>query len=592
LPHESDYCKKKYYETPEGKALHMPEVSMKNIFQFPARNIEEILDMLLFADKYMLDLTNHQDDIIFNGYMICWQKKSIQVWKDNEELLSCTESVDFNKIHFVAPPVLVNPNYALPQANLVNYYEYHMQEYDPRKSEMTQEQVNMIITCLLDMNLIILLKMFVISLAVDIQHCHMLLVSGRMEEICIIVPEMEKYLFYTMRVLFLEEKTKYSRASGGDRYLIKINSKSNSVSKLFQYKFSSINPYIPCMITGLMGYSKQPVEPCFLFGERGIHNYKKFKKRLNIYTGGILKGLDWTKSALCGSTMTACLIINPLENNFSSFEKYIDEYYPGKPIKKRLRNVRNSNSQCVAGSYTDIDIMIETTDFEEFDKIVKEHYEIIKHNFAVNKRTKCIDSVLELVCIKTENKYKYRITGLPREIEFFTVNSIPGVISKFHLGCVRAYYTGNKVMIFPTFITAAYTGINIDMRWVSCNKNLRDILMKYYQRGFGFIVNQKEKTLLIDYLNKSEMWPSPADEDKSGVRGRRWHFRRERPKSLLFNISKKIFCPSRYKCGVGYGIKQPTNYFVPNFVIPLRNIHAELYVSRSERRGSTLEIMV
>jgi hypothetical protein len=110
--------------------------------------------------------------------------------------------------------------------------------------------------------------------------------------------------------------------------------------------------------------------------------------------------------------------------------------------------------------------------------------------------------------VPTENKYKYIITGLNRIIDIFHVNDIPSVIIKYHLDCVRAWYDGTSLWCFPSFLVSAKTSLNTDIRWTSNRKDVRDIVLKYFQRGFGTIINNKDRENIINYINNSDDWPT------------------------------------------------------------------------------------
>jgi hypothetical protein len=484
----------------------------------------------------------------------------------------------------------------------------------------TKEEIDAFFEIALVLEPLSLLKNFTRTLLLDLCSCHLALQSKWIGQVLERVHGLEDSLFYAFRVLYLEEKAKYITTTHEDRFLFTLSNEEQFV--LPNFPFHIDHPYLPFLIGNKRVLAGQPIEPCALVGKRGIHSHTEFLERVNTYTEGILKGLDWSKTALCGSTITACLIENPLETACGTFKGYIEEYYPGQKLVDPARNLnprrpasvavpksrifysltsgekneddsdashtddentmptttqesddsgsdsgsdsdsetrrairqslkKSSRAPTKGGDYVDIDIMIETTDMEEFDKIVSQHYEVIRQNVPELYR-----SNVALVQIETENKYKYRITGLPREVEFFCVNSIPGVIAKFHLGCVRAWYDGTKVYMFPTFVSTAYTGLHFDMRWTSCNKDLRDIVLKYYQRGFGFMVNAREKIMMRNHLTASPKWPAIAAPPPAHHHGR-WRFRRMHISALMFqDVAKRLLNPSVSRMGIGYGVEQ------------------------------------
>jgi len=190
--------------------------------------------------------------------------------------------------------------------------------------------------------------------------------------------------------------------------------------------------------------------------------------------------------------------------------------------------------------FTDIDLMVETDDYELFDEIANAHFEAVAASADNNSR---FQPYLKL--LYTENKYKYKIYGLPRSIEIFMVNSIPGVISKFHMAPVRAWWDGSDLNMLPTFITAAMTSVCYDLRWISCSKDLRDIVLKYFQRGFSQVLNKTECVNLISYVNASPKWPEwIIPVSWQGWRAYRWA---RRP---IYYDAERIFNPSVSKRGI------------------------------------------
>lgn len=197
--------------------------------------------------------------------------------------------------------------------------------------------------------------------------------------------------------------------------------------------------------------------------------------------------------------------------------------------------------------FTDIDLMIETDDLELFDKVCESHFEAIRSTLPETQRDK-----VYMKMFATENKYRYKIYGLPRSIELFCVNSIPGVIAKFHLACVRAWWDGEQLHMYPSFVTAAMTGVCHELRWTSCNKDLRDIVLKYYQRGFAIMLNRQEVNNLIQYTANNPKWPCfpPAPQN-----GRYWEQRLWRNKPFYYDVQADFWNPSISHFGVYFKLK-------------------------------------
>lgn len=204
--------------------------------------------------------------------------------------------------------------------------------------------------------------------------------------------------------------------------------------------------------------------------------------------------------------------------------------------------------------FTDIDLAIETTDLEIFDEVCE----------MILKDIQTVNSNVYMKMIPTENKYKHRIYGLPRTIELFSVNSIPGVVSKFHVAAVRAFYSASsepdnaepELYMFPTFVTAAMTGVCHDLRWTSCNKDLRDIVLKYYQRGFAFFLNAEETQNIVRFINSSPpgKWPHLIEPANHGT----WDHTIWRSKMLYFDYQSDFWNPSVSRLGIYY--KLPSRF--------------------------------
>jgi hypothetical protein len=76
-----------------------------------------------------------------------------------------------------------------------------------------------------------------------------------------------------------------------------------------------------------------------------------------------------------------------------------------------------------------------------------------------------------------------------------------GMVARFHLPCVRAYYQGDNVYILPSCITAMMTGVNIDYKYFACVRDPIDIINKYRMRGFGILLSDQEKKHMAYYNN-------------------------------------------------------------------------------------------
>lgn len=107
-----------------------------------------------------------------------------------------------------------------------------------------------------------------------------------------------------------------------------------------------------------------------------------------------------------------------------------------------------------------------------------------------------------LVIKFSENiKFKIRSPKMRRSVELFRVKNEDffGVVGKFHLPCVRAYYTGDNVYITPSCVTAMMTGVNIEYKYFAGVRDPIEIINKYMMRGFSTILNPAEIKHFMEY---------------------------------------------------------------------------------------------
>lgn len=121
--------------------------------------------------------------------------------------------------------------------------------------------------------------------------------------------------------------------------------------------------------------------------------------------------------------------------------------------------------------------------------------------------------------INIELTYKYKIVSpyLNHSFELFPIkhNDFFGVVSRFHVPCVRGYYNGSNVYLTPSCISAHMTYMNLDYRYIAGTKDPLEILNKNRMRGFGTWLNNNEKTLLVKYIRNVPFWGNLYSVDKS-----------------------------------------------------------------------------
>jgi hypothetical protein len=219
----------------------------------------------------------------------------------------------------------------------------------------------------------------------------------------------------------------------------------------------------------------------------------------------------------------------------------------GKSVNDYMRQFMNfANPKDI-----NVDIIKEGISEYTFDSDICLHVNDFKSNSE-----KVPDSENFLVMKICEGiKFKLTSPKLRKEIELFRCksNDFFGIVGKFHLPCVRSYYNGNNVYLFPSDITAMMTGINIDYRYFCGIKNKIDILNKYRTRDFGTLLSEQELLAMIDH-NVNTPNPkcggmyaikSKSTEDVAKVMGGR-------------ELTDPIFKPLEYTQGLP-GVYNPPN---------------------------------
>ena len=137
---------------------------------------------------------------------------------------------------------------------------------------------------------------------------------------------------------------------------------------------------------------------------------------------------------------------------------------------------------------------------EKFNKL-----DILNYN---NIKLYAKDNLIE--DIKFEISFKYNLSSeyIKHPLEMFSIlfDDFFGIISTFHLPCVRGYYNGENVYLTPSCISAQLTFMNIDYKYIMGTKDIMYILNKYRSRGYGTWINDNEKKLMIEYISNIPFW--------------------------------------------------------------------------------------
>ncbi len=525
----------------------------------------EFLDCLIFADKYCTSIER-----VCKTKNLAWLEAKLSKIKQTHEqcqqLFTPIETSTFNKPKFTAMYV-ANANYPV---GVIKSPNTSINIHIPSKTKDTDVLFG--ILSILDTQLRInqqnrndtskilnvINKIIIVSLT-DIKSYN----SSLNSKILLLMESLNKEvllnsLHYAMRIMYLKELT-YNKFGAIKNEKL---SNCNDLSFIIPIETASAFPINPnfqetyaCSYVAIS--SKLLRGPTNIKGSRGVSTLDNFKRKYDIYTNNVLKNVSFEmnipqknlvyKAGVTGSLIAACAINNPREIEYNSFESFLNTFYPSPrqtkniqviPIKKNSffdiitddlseDENNNENDNVVINDddsddedvkqkislVADIDLALECN-FENFDASVEYIFKQIKYNYP--------NATLHKE--KTENKHKYNVKDIPRYIDIFHVDSITHVISKFHLDCVRAWYDGQTVHCYPTFICAANTLMCSDIRWVSNKKNIMDVVMKYYRRGFGTLINISDWTSLKSHLTRENGYDEMP----------RLRYRYERRKYILY----------------------------------------------------------
>lgn len=550
-------------------------------------SVTDFLEHVRFAERYSLNVKWICKQFDRTCWLHEWRDRYGDVWRDCKLVTTPMEATWFDtpKLGVVAPaqayPVGVTTAATIGQINAV--------------APISTPDLVELVDILRRNGATDLVNKMLVVLTTSIEHCPFTFALARYSEF----PWYKSALRCTMRVMFLEELAMYKRQVAHPRIILDLD----TIASLPTYPCAyAESPYYPVLARVVRRFTL----PAYLDGERGVYSTKVFAHRLDIFTGGALAKIKWTrqgpngvaKTAVSGSAITACALRSPLERKFGA---YLAEFYPSRDpaasiAKPAVETVQtreytfieldesaessssssaddSTSSSASAGDvpralnpphsngYSDVDLMIECP-WEDFDEHAQAHFQAIK----------AVYPSAELTYVQTENKHKYIVVGPHRDIDIFHVADIPSVIVKYHSACVRAWYDGTTVHCFPTFVTAAMTGISTDIRWTSNRKDVRDIVMKYFQRGFGQLLNKTDCAVMTSYIDGGNGWP------RRMVPHNGWQARKYDKSPAYFDELDAIFNPSQSRIGIHANIPtRPQQYSVPltNKFRPSKKAHMD-----------------
>jgi len=177
-----------------------------------------------------------------------------------------------------------------------------------------------------------------------------------------------------------------------------------------------------------------------------------------------------------------------------------------------------------------------------------------------------ISEVNVLFIINENLKYKIASPFMPHSIEAFKIrfNDYFGTVGSFHLPIVRAYYNGSTVKMTPSCISACMTMINIDYKYFAGSKDPIEIINKYRCRGFGTILNDKEKVRFFEYNNLVEKWKNIYSIKLNDSLAIKKCLGFKSPDDLMFKYSVKVYGDTTNYIGITTDASISTDRIIEN----------------------------
>lgn len=358
------------------------------------------------------------------------------------------------------------------------------------------------------------------------------------------------YMYFGMTILYLEELIKKSSMYQNDRSVMTLD----QARMLPAYTFNYIEYFRQFRV-----FHSDTTDKNFKWG---LYDLETFRKRFEVFTGGVLNGINWDKTIITGSCLEACVIRRPTAEYFSTIEDEFNESYPSYQV---LPNTTNHKE------LSDIDMAIATNDNAEFEQIVKQHFEVIKKN--------CPTAVL--IENKRDFSSTFTITGCVRPIEIFRnnngndSNNMFPLVSRFHFPMVRGLYDGNNIYMTTSMVSTALSGIMIDYRWFTCNSAPVEKLLKYITRGYGIQLSRKEWIAMQRYVSQNKKWHNlKAIFDGFAYPENIYQIRRNKI-SLYYEQNPTQITSDKYKRSTAINLRKSDN----NRSITINDVDYPLYTS-------------
>ena len=192
------------------------------------------------------------------------------------------------------------------------------------------------------------------------------------------------------------------------------------------------------------------------------------------------------------------------------YDLYIEE-------KKKL----NEKNKQILGEKINRDEYFEIIDYCKFEKttiVINDMYDNDLDILNSNTKIKMMFVIKEKdteeisktnIFIKFTETLKYKLYSpqyIKHPFEIFRIGhpEFLSCISRFHLPCVRSYYTGTNCYLLPSAVTAYHTFTNINFRYFIGKVDPVSIIDKYRKRGYTTLLNKSEIDQYLSHIMVTE----------------------------------------------------------------------------------------
>ncbi len=293
--------------------------------------VEDFFELVQFADKYMLNMPYMCSRVDRMIWLLSIKERQKDIWRANKVLLTSIEERQHERPKFIpatASDAALNPY--TPSAQPIRSGEaakFITMAPIPKPKFLSASDLALMITLLLKAKADVFVSKLIAVLAPSIEYCDIIFSSPQIIKLTCGLEPFSSSTFYAFRVMYLEELAMYYHKRSVGRFIIPLDAAAalpNGTGLNFK-----ASPYF-FSLSSHTNWRRGLTLPCLITGARGLYTLKEFRKRMDIFTGGVLKYINWkipgATSVLSGSLMTACAVKTPLETYFETPAEYFAEY--------------------------------------------------------------------------------------------------------------------------------------------------------------------------------------------------------------------------------------------------------------------------